>query len=405
MSRISKQQITDRLLNRAVERIYPDTQTLQKLLSSGKTLNVYQGFDPTADTLHIGHTVGMRKLRDFQALGHNVTFLIGDFTARVGDPSDKTATRQQLTKQQVEKNMQSFKAQASKILDFDDKSNPIKIRYNSEWLEKLTFQDILELASEFTVQQMIKRDMFQKRLKTEKPIHIHEFMYPLMQAYDSMTMDTDVEVGGNDQTFNMLAGRQLTQARLKKEKVVVSCKLLTDTTGHKMGKTEGNMIMLSDSPSDIYGKVMAFPDTLIIPAFEILTDAPMTEIENMNSDIESSKANPMDLKKKLAFTITQEHKGEKEAQNAQKHFEAVIQQQGPAKDQLEKLKVDKDTLSIIELLTTTKLADSNSSAKRLIDQGAVSVNGKKIKDKQAIIEVPEDGVELRSGRKSLLIVC
>ncbi len=394
-------EIIDRLLSRAVENILPSKEYLKKRLLSGERLNIYQGFDPTGETLHIGHTVGMRKLRDFQLLGHNVTFLIGDFTARIGDPSDKSAARKKLTKEEVVKNMKDYINQASRILDFNLKSNPINVRYNSEWLEKQNFADIIELASVFTVQQMLKRDMFQKRLENDKPIYIHEFMYPMMQAYDAYAMDTDVEVGGNDQTFNMLCGRDLEVKWLNKEKVVLSTKLLTDPEGKKMGKTEGNMIMLADTPQDMYGKVMAFPDSLIVPAYELLTDTPMGEIKQIEDDMKSGKLNPIDAKKKLAFIITAIFKGDDEADKAQKYFEEVFQQKGG--DDLsgvEVIKVGDKPIRITDLIVkNAKFISSNSEAKRLVEHGAVSIDGIKITDKMYEFVASKKEAVLRAGRK------
>lgn len=393
-------EIIKRLTERGIEKIVPSKEKLVKLLKSGKKLNVYQGFDPTADSLHIGHTVGMRKLRDFQLLGHHVIFLIGDFTGRIGDPSDKLATRKQLTEEQVKKNMKNFKDQASSILDFENKENPIEIKCNSSWLEKLNFAEILELCSDFTVQQMIKREMFQKRLETDKPIHLHEFLYPVMQAHDSITMDIDVEVGGNDQLFNMLCGRDLTSKRLKKEKFILAGKLLEDPTGKKMGKTEGNMIKLNDSPKDMYGKVMALTDNLIIPAYEILTDVPLDEIHLMEKDMKDEKVNPMELKKKLAFNITEQFTSTEEAKKAQRYFEDVFQKSSLDSEEIQNIKVSKPKIKIVELLTReTKFADSNSQAKRLIKQGAVYINGKRVKDKELAIQLSEEPTTLKAGKK------
>lgn len=398
--------LIDRLLNRAVEHVYPSKETLRSWLTSGRRLNVYQGFDPTADTLHIGHTVGMRKLRDFQKLGHHVTFLIGDFTARIGDPSDKTAARKRLTKKQVETNLKNFKEQASRILDFNDTKNPVKVRYNSEWLEKITFEDLIDITSYFTVQQMIKRDMFQERLKIDKPIFLHEFLYPVMQSVDSVMMNIDVEVGGNDQTFNMLCGRDLMRNMKGKEKAVLSNKLLVDPTGKKMGKSEGNMIMLSDSPEDMYGKVMAFTDSMIIPAFEILTDIPMDEIASMENDMKTSRVNPMELKKKLAFAITAEHKGESAAKKAQNHFEQLFQKKNSALSAVApKIEIAESTVNIVKLLAThTRIVSTNSQAKRLILQGAVYIDGKKVTDKTANVKMNKDGVLIRAGKKAVRII-
>jgi len=236
-------QIIERILNKGVEQILPSKEVLRKKLLSGKRLTVYQGFDPTAPSLHIGHTVGMRKLEDFRKLGHKVIFLIGDFTARIGDPSDKKEARESarkiLTKEEVESNLRNYVEQASHIIDIKNKENPVEIRYNSEWHDKLTFSEVITLASEFTVQQMIKRSMYQQRIKEDKPIFLNEFLYPIMQGYDSVVMDVDVEVGGNDQLFNMLAGRDMVLNHLKKDKIVLAGKLLETADGNKMGNQKG----------------------------------------------------------------------------------------------------------------------------------------------------------------------
>lgn len=393
------EKIIKRLTERAVEDIIPSKDGLIDMLKSGKRLNVYQGFDPSADTLHIGHTVGMRKLRDFQLLGHHVIFLIGDFTGRIGDPSDKLATRKQLTPQEVRENMKSFKDQASHILDFDDKDNPVEVLYNSKWNDELKFQEVLELCAEFTVQQMLKRDMFKKRMETDKPIHLHEFLYPVMQAYDSISMDIDVEIGGNDQLFNMLCGRDLTAKRLNKEKFVLAGKLLEDPTGKKMGKSEGNMIKLNDSPKDMYGKVMAFTDGMITPAFEILTDVPMKEVKQMEENMKDQKVNPMNLKKQLAFNITEQFTNTEDAQKAQEIFEEIFQN-NQTSDKIPEVKTKKNKISLIESLTDiSKFTDSNSQAKRLIKQGAVYINGEKVKDKDLILDISKGEITLKAGRK------
>lgn len=395
------QKIIHRITKRGVEEIMPSAEKLEKLLKSGKRLNVYQGFDPTAPTLHIGHAIGMRKLRDFQILGHNVIFLFGDFTARIGDPTDKTSARKQLTNEQVKKNLKGYKEQANKILDFDNKDNPIQIKFNSSWHDKMTFEQVIELAAEFTVQQMIKRSMFQERLKNDHPIYIHEFFYPMMQGYDSIAMDIDVEVGGNDQAFNMLAGRDLVSKKLKKEKFVLPVKLLTDPSGKKMGKSEGNMIMLSDSATNMYGKAMAFSDEQITLAYELLTDIPMDKIKQMQKDMKSSKVNPMELKKRLAFMITKEHKGEKSAKQAQEHFEKIYQQKSTKSDQIPEKNINQNKIRLIDAIVKhAKFAQSNSEAKRLIKQGAVSLDNKKVSNKNKTITLTKGQlITLRVGRK------
>ncbi len=383
----------------------PSAGELEKLLKSGKRLNVYQGFDPTAPTLHIGHAIGMRKLRDFQMLGHNVIFLFGDFTARIGDPTDKASARQQLAKEEVEENLKNYKEQASRILDFDSKENPVQVKFNSEWNDNLTFEEVIQIASEFTVQQMLKRDMFQERLKKDRPIHLHEFLYPMTQGYDSVVMDIDVEVGGNDQVFNMLAGRDLVKSRLNKEKFVLPVKLLTDPAGAKMSKTSGNMIMLSDSPEDIFGKIMAFTDGMITLGFKLLTDIPMAEIEQMQKDMDAEKVNPMELKKRLGFMVTEEHHGKEAAEKAQEHFEKLFQEKDDIKkEDLPQVKAP-DNVGIIKLIAEhTNLASSNSEAKRLIEQNAVTLGEEKITDKTWTVSIPDEGILLRVGKNAVYVI-
>ena len=274
MSVSTDPQKIEELLTRGVEHVYPSREFLEARLKEGKQLSLYLGIDPTGPDLHIGHSIQLRKLRQFQDLGHKVILLIGDFTGMIGDPTDKSAARKRLTREEVLKNAENYKVQASKILDFNGK-NPVELKYNSEWLSKMPFSEVIGLASHFTVQQILARDMFDKRLKEDKPIFFHELMYPLMQGFDCVAMNVDGEVGGNDQTFNMLVGRDLMKAMRGKEKFVIADKLLADPTGKKMGKSEGNMITLSDSSDEMFGKVMSWTDGMIVGGFELLTDVPM----------------------------------------------------------------------------------------------------------------------------------
>lgn len=390
------EKIINRILNKGVENILPSKEDFKNLLLSGKRLNIYQGFDPTAPTLHIGHTVGMRKLEDFRRLGHQVYFVIGDFTARIGDPSDKMSARKKLTKQQVEENMRLYIEQASHYIDISNKENPVKVVYNSKWLEPLNFGEIIELASVFTVQQMLKRSMFQERLKSDKPIYLHEFLYPLMQGYDSVALNIDVEVGGNDQLFNMLAGRDLVMNRLNKEKFVVAMKLLEANDGTKMGKTSGNMIELSDSANNIFGKVMAFDDKLIPIGFEILTKYELKQVEEIKERLKKGE-NPMILKKLLAFEITKDIKGEQEAENAQKYFENVFQKKNLNTD-IPIRTVRQSNINILDLIVQCKITNSKSQAKRLVEQNAVTINGEKITDWNKNIQVGSGSTILKCGK-------
>jgi tyrosyl-tRNA synthetase len=378
-------EIIQRILEKGVEQILPSKDALKEKLLSGQRLNIYQGFDPTGETLHIGHSVGMRKLEDFRKLGHHVIFLIGDFTARIGDPTDKAATRKMLTKEDVENNMRRYIEQASHIIDMKNSENPVEVMYNSTWLEKLNFGDIVNLASEFTVQQLLKRDMFQKRLEANKPIHLNEFLYPLMQGYDSVMMDIDIEVGGNDQLFNMLSGRDMVMNHLKKEKIVLAGKLLEDPNGDKMGKTTGNMIRMDDQPEDIYGKVMTFTDGMILIGFEILTVATLEELETYKKRLDSGE-NPMVLKKELALRVTEEITSKEEAQKAQQYFQEVFQNKEDS-EKIQEIKVEKAVFQIGELLVAIGFAGSKSIARRLVDQGAVKINNEKISDWDSKIDL------------------
>ncbi|MGI6423549.1 MAG: tyrosine--tRNA ligase [Candidatus Dojkabacteria bacterium] len=387
---ISKdEKIIERILNKGVEQILPSKQMLSELLLSGKRLNIYQGFDPTAPSLHIGHTVGMRKLEDFRKLGHQIFFVIGDFTARVGDPSDKgearDSARKVLSKKEVEGNMKKYVEQASSIIDIFNRENPVKVVYNSQWLEPLTFEKIIDLASEFTVQQLLKRHMFQERIKEDKPIYLNEFLYPLMQGYDSVMMDIDIEIGGNDQLFNMLAGRDLIKSRLNKEKVVITNKLLSAIDGTKMGKSEDNMISLDDSSNDIYGKVMAFTDEQILIGFEILTNFDLEEIAQIESRLNSNE-NPINIKKELAYEITKDIKGEEEAKKAQTYFENIFQRLD-TEVEIPTREIGKDRINIIDLLLFLDIAKSKSEARRLVEQEAVKINDRKILDWKEEIDI------------------
>ena len=384
------------LLTRGVENIYPTPGFLEKLLKSKKKLTIYTGYDPTAPTLHIGHGITMLKLRQFQNLGHKVIMLIGDFTGMIGDPTDKASTRKQLTREQVLKNSKHYAGQASRILDFKDK-NKVEVRYNNDWLGEMKFKDVLELTSHFTVPRLLERDMFQARLKKGETIHLHEFMYPVMQAYDSVVMNVDGEVGGNDQTFNMLAGRILMKEMKNKEKFVLTMKLLTDVSGKKMGKSEGNMVALADSPEDMFGKVMSWPDEMIARGFELCTLVPMEDVESMKKEV---KKNPRDLKLKLAYEVVKLFLGESAAEKGKEHFESVIVKKiAPKNISTYKLK-DKNIVSVIDVLVESGLCKSKSEARRTIEQGGVSIGNKKVK---SLEEKVTTGV-LKKGKRHFVMI-
>ncbi len=345
----------DVLLERGVENVYPSKDELKKALISGKKLSIYNGIDPTGPTLHIGHGATLLKLRELQDLGHDIILLIGDFTGRIGDPTDKSAVRKQLSTKEITKNLKNYTKQAGLILDI----KKVKVKFNSKWLAKLTFAEVVELASEFTLQQMIERDMFDKRIKAGQPVHLHEFLYPLMQGYDSVAMNVDMEIGGNDQTFNMLVGRTMMKNR-GKEKYVLTTKLLVDPTGKKMGKSEGNMVTLEDNPGEMFGKVMSWPDSLIPLAFEICT----------RTQIPSEISDPKSTKLKLAFEITKIYHGEKKAKEAQDSWEKTFSKK-EIPNEVEVINTKEGEL-LADVLVKNTFVSSKTEFRRLIDTGSIT---------------------------------
>lgn len=384
----------DNFLNRGIESIFPNKEFLKSKLIRGEKMTFYLGIDPTGPTLHLGHLIPMKKLAELQKLGHQIILLIGDFTATIGDPTDKSDTRRVLTREQVLKNCENYKKQASKFLSFSG-NNKAMMKFNSEWLSKMNFEDVLNLASKMTVEQMLKRDMFDKRIKESKPIFIHEFMYPLMQGYDSVAMDVDGELGGNDQTFNMLTGRDLVKVYNNKEKFVVATKLLTDNTGKKMGKTENNAVSLNQDYQDVFGRVMSWDDSLIIPGFEIVTDIPMNEVLDIKTKIENGD-NPKEFKVILAKEIVQMLFDEEMANKAHDSFEKKFSK-GEIPESATEINIDKDS-ALKEALINANIVSSNSDWRRLIEGNAVSIMETNEIIKDPFVKAKEN-VTLRIGKK------
>ena len=368
---------------------------LQHAADTNTPLRIKLGMDPTRPDLHLGHTVVMRKLKEFQKLGHKIVLLVGGATAMIGDPSGKSETRPALTKEQVEENAKTYFAQMSKVIDISQ----AEVVNNADWLHKLTFTEMLQLAGKVTVAQMMTRDDFAKRYVEGKPIAIHEFFYPLMQAYDSVAIDADIELGGTDQRFNTLLGRDIQVAYGKKyPQLVMMLPLLEGTDGVvKMSKTyPEHCISLTDSAKDMFGKLMSIPDTLITRYYSLLTDVPQAELEKMDEEIASNSINPRDIKMALAHMITEEYHGKEGADKAQEDFINVVSNKGIPED-IESVKIDAEK-SILDLLVELSFVQSKGEAKRLIQGGGVKIDGEKISDMGFVVK-PQMDVVLQAGKR------
>lgn len=389
----------EELLTRGVDTVYPTKEELEKVLRSDKKLTLYQGFDPTGTDLHIGHMIGLRKLAQWQKLGHKVIFLIGDGTGQAGDPSGKLSAREHyFSRDELRQNAKDYVMQADKLLQFDGE-NPIEIRYNGDWLNDLKLADILNIAGHFTLQQLSERDMFQERMKKNEPVNMREFLYPLLQGYDSVAMEVDLEIGGSDQLFNMLCGRTLLKQMKNKDKFVMTTPLLADSSGRKIGKTEGNVIGLTDKSEDLYGKIMSLGDDVIVKGLEYLTDVPMAEIQDIQKAIESGE-NPMQFKKRLAFEIVKQLNSVDAANQAQGAFESVFQKSETPTDIQTVEAVDDE--SLLDVLVNSGLITSKSEGKRVMEQGGVTVNGEVVRDFNAGIQ--NDSVVSIGRRKFIKIL-
>lgn len=372
---------------------------LQHAKDTDTPLRIKLGMDPTRPDLHLGHTVVMRKLREFQKLGHKIILIVGGATAMVGDPSGKSETRPALTKEQVEENAKSYFEQISKVIDVTD----VEVVNNADWLHKMNFTDLLKLASQVTVAQMMTRDDFAKRYAEGKPISIHEFFYPLMQAYDSVAIDSDVEFGGTDQRFNTLLGRDIQTAYGKKyPQMVMLLPLIEGTDGVvKMSKTyPEHCISLTDSPNDMFGKLMSIPDSLIVKYYELLTDVSNAEVKEIHDSLENNSINPRDIKLKLAHLITEEYNGKELADKAQEAFINVVSNKGIPED-IETIKLETGK-NILDLLVGLKFVQSRGEAKRLIQGGGVKLNNTKISDMGFIVDFEEDSAVLQAGKRKFV---
>ncbi len=397
---ITDEKRIDEILSRGMEQIFPSKDFLKDLLLSGKRIRLYCGFDPSAPALHIGNAIAINKLSQFQELGHEVIFLIGDFTGMIGDPTDKTAARKKMTRKEVLENAKNFQKQAEAFLSFEGE-NPAIIRHNSEWSDKISFKDLIEIASNFTVGQMIQRDMFQERIKEKKPIFLHEFLYPIAQGYDSVAMDVDLEIGGNDQMFNMLCGRDLMKAMKGKEKAVLTLKLLADSEGKKMGKSEGNAVFLDQEAFEMFENIMNWSDGVIGVAFEICTKIPFSEVKEIQEGLKDGKLNPRETKIQLALEFVKLVYGEKKAKGAQDKYEKFSKHEMPDDIPLLSSLSPGMPVNLVDFLVESGMAINKSDARRKIEQNAVEINGKKELDWRRVLTSEDNGAIIKLGKSSL----
>ncbi|OUM90744.1 MAG: tyrosine--tRNA ligase [Bacillus thermozeamaize] len=390
------------LLRRGVAEIVPEEELWRKLARSirtGQPLRVKLGLDPSAPDIHLGHTVVLHKLRQFQELGHEVHLVIGDFTGRIGDPTGKSETRKQLTEEDVKRNARTYVEQFAKVLD----TSKAVLHYNSQWLAPLTFAQVIELAAKITVARMLEREDFAKRMQMEQPISVHEFFYPLMQGYDSVALKADVELGGTDQKFNLLMGRMLQREYGQEPQVAVMMPLIEGLDGvQKMSKSLGNYIGVNDAPQEMYGKTMSVPDELMPKYYELLTDLPLEEVAQIRTQLENGRLHPRDAKMRLARTLVRMYHGDAAADEAERHFVTVFQQ-GALPDEIPDVSISREiardgSIWIVQLLTALNLVPSNAEARRMIQQGGVRIDGERVDDVNRQVVV-RDGMIVQVGKR------
>lgn len=390
------------LIKRGVSEIIPEADLVQKIersIKTNKPLNVKLGCDPSRPDLHLGHSVVLRKLRQFQDLGHTAILIVGDFTGMIGDPSGKSKTRPSLTLEETRKNGESYFDQAKKVLS----EKNLKMIYNSDWLGKMSFADVIKLASKYTVSQMLEREDFHMRFNKEEPISLHEFLYPLAQAMDSVAIDSDVELGGTDQKFNLLVGRAIQREFGKEAQVILTMPILPGTDGiEKMSKSLDNYIGISDSPREIFGKTLSIPDRLMYDFFVLATNIPNTELQEIRTAIENS---PRNTKRRLAKEIVTLYHSKEAAQAAEEEFDRIFVKKD-LPDEIEEMNygVKGSPVNILQLLADTKLAPSKGEARRLIEQGGITINNEKIIDPKMEIVLAEPSIIKVGKRKFLKII-
>jgi tyrosyl-tRNA synthetase len=388
------------LIRRGTMEILPEEELVKKLensIKSGKPLVIKQGFDPTAPDIHLGHTVGLRKLRHFQELGHQVVVIIGDYTGMVGDPSEKNSTRPRLTHTIVLEHARTYQKQFFKILDRDKTI----VRFNGEWFGKMNFAEIMNLAAKFTVARMLERDDFARRYAGQQPISIHEFFYPLMQGYDSVIIKADVELGATEQKFNLAIGRDIQREFGQEPQIILTLPVLEGLDGkNRMSKSLGNYIGIDETPQEIFGKTMSIPDGLIVRYFELISDVDAAELASIRSSMADPQTNPRDIKKYLARTLARMYHGAEAAQQAQAGFENIFVKKD-LPDDMPEVRIDAAEMRIDDLLIMTLMAESKGEAQRLIRGGGVTLAGNKINDPFKVIAI-ENGQALKVGKRKFV---
>ncbi len=393
------------LIKRGVSEIIPEDELLKKLERSykeQKPLKIKLGCDPSRPDLHIGHSVVLRKLAQFQSLGHQAILIIGDFTGMIGDPSGRNVTRPALSLEETRKHGESYFEQASKILD----KEKTKIVYNSQWLGKMSFEDVIKLASKYTVARMLERDDFTKRYKSGEPISVHEFLYPLAQAMDSVAIESDVELGGTDQKFNLLVGRDIQREFGVEPQVILTMPLLVGTDGvEKMSKSYGNYIGISDTPQDIFGRTLSIADSLIYTYYELATDISNADLAKVKSDLENPEVNPRNIKRALAKKLVEMYHSAASANEAEAEFDKIfIKKEIPDEIPLFEITNGQKEISIIDLITTVNFAPSKGEARRLVQQGGVTLDGEKMADITAAVQLKPENILKVGKRKFIKII-
>ena len=373
---------------------------LEKAAKEGRPLRVKAGFDPTAPDLHLGHTVLIQKMKQFQDLGHEAIFLIGDFTGMIGDPSGKSETRPPLTKEQVKENAKTYMEQVGKILDL----SRTRVEFNSSWMSKVTSAEMIQLAARYTVARMLEREDFTKRFREQRPISIHEFLYPLIQGYDSVALKADVELGGTDQKFNLLVGRELQKEYGQEPQAIIMMPLLEGTDGiNKMSKSLGNYIGINEPAKDIFGKVMSISDDLMWKYYELLSDLPTAEVKKLREDVEQGRFHPMDAKKALAGEIVDRYHGKGAGRRAREEFERQFSRKETPEDIPEVVVAwEADTMPLAKVMAKAGVAESVGEGKRLIKQGGVELDGERVKDPE--LRLPPGSYLIKAGKRKYVRV-